>query len=342
MLIRRKENRSESESERVLLYIPKKTPTGRTMKENRYTPYLYVLPALLLVITFRFVPIFMSFLVSFFDWSITGPGHFIGLQNYAALLKDRDFWQSLSNTFWLVIMVVPASLVFSLVFAVLLNNIEKLKGLFRTIYFLPYVTSLVAISIVWKIIFNQQSGLANFFLQKVGLGPSGWLAESRGIFELFFGHFGITVPSWAAGPSMALFCIILVTIWKGLGYNTIIYLAGLQNIAKDYYEAASIDGATKSKQFFKITLPLVSPTSFYVLIMTTIVTFQAFAQIYLMTGPPIGGPLGTTKVIVYYIFETGFGEMQNLSYASAVALVLFVIILALTLLQKKLEKHVHY
>jgi len=154
--------------------------------------------------------------------------------------------------------------------------------------------------------------------------------------------FGEAVPAWAGGPSLALFSIIILTIWKGLGYNTIIYLAGLQNIPETYYEAASIDGANKFTKFFKITLPLVSPTTFYVLMMTTITTFQVFSQIYLMTGPPVGGPLGTTKVIVYYLFEQGFGESQNLSYASAIALVVFFIILSLTLFQRKLEKKVHY
>ena len=127
-----------------------------------------------------------------------------------------------------------------------------------------------------------------------------------------------------------------------MGYNTIIYLAGLQNIPNVYYEAADIDGAGKIKQFFKITWPLVSPTTFYVLMMTTIITFQVFSQIYLMTGPPVGGPLGTTKVIVYYLYDKGFGESNDLSYASAIALVLFAIILTLTLFQKRLEKKVHY
>jgi multiple sugar transport system permease protein len=311
------------------------------MKENRYTPFLYILPAFILVFAFRFIPIVLTFIVSFFEWTINGAGKFIGFENYTHLVKDPDFWTSLVNTFYLVIFVVPLSIILSLFFAALLNQVKYLKGFFRTIYFLPFVTSLVAVSIVWKIIFNQQSGLANFFLQKVGLGPQGWLADSTGIFTLFFSHFGIHLPAWLGGPSMALFCIIILTVWKSLGYNTIIYLAGLQNIPKEMYEAAEIDGATKTRQFFGITIPLVSPTSFYVLIMTTIVTFQAFAQIYLMTGPPIGGPLKTTKVIVYYIYETGF-DNQNLSYASAVALVLFVIILGLTLWQKKLEKSVNY
>ncbi len=314
------------------------------MKKKKFDfgPYLYILPALVIIFVFRLVPILLSFVVSFFDWSIVGVGKFIGFSNYAKLIYDAEFWQSLLNTFYLVIFVVPISLILSLLFATLLNNIKKFKSFFRSIYFIPTVTSMVAISIVWKLIFNQQTGLANFFLAKIGIDPLGWLAESRGIFLLLLQNIGIEIPHYLGGPSLALFSIIIVTIWKGLGYNTIIYLAGLQNIPHVYYEAADIDGAGKIKQFFKITWPLVSPTTFYVLMMTTIVTFQVFSQIYLMTGPPIGGPLGTTKVIVYYLFDKGFGESNDLSYASAIALVLFAIILTLTLFQKRLEKKVHY
>lgn len=314
------------------------------MKKKKFDfgPYLYILPALIIIFVFRLVPILLSFVVSFFDWSIVGVGKFIGLSNYAKLIYDGEFWQSLLNTFYLVIFVVPISLILSLIFATLLNNIKKIKSFFRSIYFIPTVTSMVAISIVWKLIFNQQTGLANFFLAKIGIDPLGWLAESRGIFLLLLQNFGIEIPHYLGGPSLALFSIIIVTIWKGLGYNTIIYLAGLQNIPNVYYEAADIDGAGKIKQFFKITWPLVSPTTFYVLMMTTIITFQVFSQIYLMTGPPVGGPLGTTKVIVYYLYDKGFGESNDLSYASAIALVLFAIILTLTLFQKRLEKKVHY
>ncbi|MDZ4120943.1 MAG: sugar ABC transporter permease [Candidatus Cloacimonadaceae bacterium] len=288
---------------------------------------------------FRLTPIVMSFVISFFKWTIVGTGEFIGLENYRVMISDQKFWQSLTNTLWLVVFVVPASIVFSLLFAVLLNQIKAMRSLFRIVYFMPFVTSLVAVSIVWKIIFNEQTGLANSFLGWIGISSQGWLSESRGIFMLLFQDLGMTIPNWMAGPSQALFAIIIMTIWKGLGYNTIIYLAGLQNIPKDYYEAAEIDGANKMKQFWRITVPLVSPTTYYVLMMTTIVTFQAFAQVYLMTDK--GGPSGTTNLIVYYIYQKGF-DAQEMGYASAVALVLFVIILALTLAQKKLEKHVNY
>ena len=305
----------------------------------KITPYLYIFPALFLLMAFRLIPIVMSFIISFFDWSIKGTGKFIGLMNYATMLKDEVFWRSMGNTIWLVIIVVPASIILSLLFAVLLNNIKALKGLFRTVYFMPYVTSLVAVSIVWKLMFNEQTGLINTLIGYIGISPQKWLSESRGIFEMLFSGLGINLHGWIGGPSQALFSIIIMTVWKGLGYNTIIYLAGLQNISKVYYEAADIDGASKIKQFFKITLPLVSPTTFYVLIMTTIVTFQTFSQVYLMTDK--GGPLNTTKLIVYYIYEKGFDTLE-MGYASAVALALFIIILALTIYQKRLEKHVNY
>jgi len=305
----------------------------------KISPYLYILPALALLLVFRLVPILMSFFISFFDLKITGTGEFKGLENYVNMIHDPVFWKSMMNTVWLVLFVVPASIVFPLLFAVLLNQIKWMKGFFRTIYFMPFVTSLVAVSIVWKIIFSEQAGLANTFLGWFGIEPQLWLAQHRGIFSLFFSGFGVTLPEWMGGPSQALFAIIILTIWKGLGYNTIIYLAGLQNISKDYYEAAEIDGAGKFKQFLRITIPLISPSTFYVLLMTTIVSFQAFAQVYLMTDK--GGPLNSTSLIVYYIYDQGFDKLK-MGYASAVALVLFLVVLGLTILQRRLERHVNY
>ncbi len=327
---------------------------------KKLKPYLYILPAAIIIFAFRVVPIFISFLVSFFRWSITGVQEFIFLKNYIELFSDFEFWKSLLNTFNLVILVIPLTMIFSLIFATLLNGIKRFRGFFRTLYFIPMVTSLVAVSIVWKIIFTPGNGLANHFLTFLGFNPLAWLAESRGIFDIFFTNLGLDFNSFIigisslfniseniiyslfGGPSLALFCIIIVCIWKSVGYCTIIYLTGIQNIPQVYYEAAEIDGASKLRQFFGITIPLISPTTFYILLTTTITTFQVFSQIYLMTGPPVGGPLGTTKVIVYYIFDKGFGESQNLSFASAVALILFIIIYTITALLKKLEKKVHY
>lgn len=307
--------------------------------KRKIEPYLYLLPALVLLLLFRFIPIVMSFVISFFDFGVTSIGKFTGFAHYSRLFADKEFWQSMMNTLWLVIIAVPASIILPLIFAQLLNQIKWFKGFFRTIYFMPFVTSLVAVSIVWKIIFSDQAGLANTVFQWLGLQPQGWLAESKGIFTLLFSSMGVQIPAWMGGPSLALFSLIIMTVWKGLGYNTIIYLAGLQNISKVYYEAADIDGAGKLRQFFQITIPLISPTTFYVLLMTTIVSFQAFAQVYMMTDR--GGPLGTTKLIVYYIYEKGF-DQQDMGYASAAAIILFIVILGLTLLQRRMESKVNY
>jgi multiple sugar transport system permease protein len=169
------------------------------------------------------------------------------------------------------------------------------------------------------------------------------MEEPRGIFELAAGSMGITLPEWAGGPSLALTGIIIMSVWRSIGYNVVIFLAGLQNIPDSYYEAATIDGAGRWHSFRNVTWPLLSPVTFYVLVTTTIVSFQVFSQIYLMTGPPIGGPQGRTKVIVYYLFEKGFDAGGNMGYASTVALFLFVLILSLTLFQRQvIEKRVHY
>ncbi|MBZ0268087.1 sugar ABC transporter permease [bacterium] len=306
-------------------------------------PYLFLLPAALVIVTFRLLPIVSALAVSFFDASFGRIKAFVGLEQYAKLFADPAFWNSAVNTVWFVIGAVPLSVAFSLLFAMLLRKGVKGLGLYRTIYFLPVVTSFVAVSMVWKLIFHVRFGLANSLLERVGINGLDWLEESRGIFEMMLSPLGVDLPGWAEGPSLALVCVVIVSVWRGIGYNVVIFLAGLQNIPEHYYEAARIDGAGRFGIFRHVTWPLLTPTTFYVVVMTTILSFQVFAPIYLMTGPPVGGPLGTTNVIVYYLFEKGFDAGGNMGYASAVALVLFVVILALTLFQRKVvEKRVHY
>ena len=182
-------------------------------------------------------------------------------------------------------------------------------------------------------------GLANHLLTLVGLPPQHWLEEWRGIFEMLL---GVELPGILKGPSLALVSVMIMSIWKGLGYNVVIFLAGLQNIPKHYYEAAKIDGANSVQCFFNITLPMLSPTTFYVLIMTTITSFQVFAPVWMMTGPPPGAPLGTTNVLVYHLYDNAF-NFSRYGYASAVAFVLFILVLGLTILQKVYgERMVHY
>jgi multiple sugar transport system permease protein len=303
----------------------------------------YIAPAGSVIIIFRVLPIVAAFAVSFYYVMMGKIVGFSGLSQYGMLLSDSEFWNSLLNTSYFVIGTVPVSLFLSLFIAILLNQKIKALGLYRTIYFLPVVTSLVAVAIVWKWIYHPRLGLFNSFLESTGLNPLMWLEEPRGVFALMAANLGFSVPSWLSGPSLALVAIIITNLWRGIGYNIIIFLAGLQNIPNEYYEAAKIDGAGRTQTFWKITWPLISPTTFYVVIMTTIVSFQVFTLVYLMTGSPVGGPLGTTKVLVYYIFEKGFESGGDMGYASCVALVLFVIVLSLTLVQRRLiERKVHY
>jgi len=306
--------------------------------KGKFSWIIFLFPALVLLIIFRFVPLVNLIRYSLFAWNITGPVKFVGFKNFINIFKDPFFWNAFLNTLWYVVFTVPLSVAISLIVAVLLNQIKFLRNFFRTIYFLPVITSLVAISVVWKWFYDPTRGLLNYLLSFLGLKLL-WLEEPRGIFEILFGK---DLPQILEGPSLALFSLSIMSVWKNLGYNVLIFLAGLQNISKVYYEAAKIDGANSFKIFLKITLPLLSPTTFYVLIMTTIASFQVFAPVWIMTGPPPGGPLGKTSVLVYYLYQKGFEEYQ-VGYGSAIAFVVFVILLILTILQKKiLEKRVYY
>jgi multiple sugar transport system permease protein len=317
-------------------------PGGWRSGLDRLSPYFYLLPAALIIIVFRFVPIVYSVRISLYRWGIAGASAFLGIGNYAEMLKDSAFWRAMLNASYYAIGVVPLGIIFSLGVALLLNGKIRGLGVYRTVYFLPVVTSIIAISMVWKWIYNPQRGLANYLLMRLHLPALAWLEEPRGVFELALGAFGISVPGWLAGPSLALVALVILSVWKGLGYNIIIFLAGLQNIPRQYYEAARIDGAGSRALFRHVTWPLLSPTTFYVLVMTTIVSFQVFAPVWLITGPPAGGPLGTTKVIVYYLYQRAFNEGRY-GYGSAIAFALFVVILCLTLVQRVvLERRVHY
>jgi len=303
---------------------------------------LLLLPALLILIAFRIIPILLSVRMSLYDWGMAGPRSFVGLGNYLEVLKDPMFYKSLLNTGWYIIFEVPVTIFFSLFIALLLN--QRIRGLsvYRTIYYLPVVTSIVAVSVVWKWLLHPERGVFNYFLSLADITGIRWLQDPRGIFQLILGSHGNNLPYALRGPSIALISLVLMGIWKALGYNIVLFLAGLQNIPKTYYEAARIDGASRFKTFWKITWPLLSPTTYYVLIMSSIAAFETFAQVWIMTGPPPGGPLGTTTVVMYYFYENAF-ELWRLGYGAAIAFIAFLIILCLTILQRLvLEKKVHY
>ena len=305
-------------------------------------PYFYILPALIVVLVFRTLPILSSFTASFTDYDIGGFHGFVGFANYARMLSDARFWQSVLNTLFFVLGVVPAGLLIPLFLAMLLRRKLAGKSFYRTIYFLPVVTSAVAISVVWTWLYNPEAGPINQIITALGGEPLLWLREPRGIFEMMLSPLGIHPKGVLAGPSLALVSLMIVSVWKSTGYNTVLFLAGLENIDESYYEAAKLDGAGVWGTFRHITWPLLSPTTYYVLIMSTIVSFKTFALVYVMTPPPGGGPLGTTNVMVFYLFQKAFDRF-DIGYASAISVFLFLILLSLTIVQRRIAgKRVYY
>lgn len=304
------------------------------MKNDRVA-YLYILPAAVIIITFHLLPVLTTLILSFYRYEVPSPPVFVGLYNYKTILGDELFIKSLWNTVYYVIFAIPSTIFFSLFVAVLLNSRVSGVSFYRVVYFLPVVTSINAVALVWNWIYHPQKfGLLNYFV-----------ASMAEVWNAFAGIFGAQAVAfnpidYLGDPRFAMPAIIAMSVWKGLGHNVIIFLAGLQNVPKFLYEAAEIDGAGVWDKFRHITWPIISPTTYFILIMSTISSFQVFAQIFMMT--PTGGPLNSTTVIVFYLYQKAFTNFQ-MGYASAVALILFAIIFALTIFQKAfLEKNVHY
>jgi multiple sugar transport system permease protein len=275
--------------------------------------YGFLAPALSTIGIFFFLPLGAALLLSTTDFDIYALGNrdylrFVGLRNYLHLLQDPVFWKALGNTAYFALIGGPLSVCVSLGAALLVNaRTVRLKGLFRTVFFLPVVTTLVAVAVVWRYLYHPRYGFLNHALALVGISPIDWLGD----------------PKWAM-PA-----IILMAVWKNFGFNTIIFIAGLQNIPRHLYEAAWIDGATAWQQFRLITLPLLRPTLLFVAVITLIGYLQLFAEPYVMTQ---GGPSQSTLSVVLLMYEEGF-RWWNIGYAAAIAFVLFLIILLATLLQ---------
>jgi multiple sugar transport system permease protein len=273
----------------------------------------FVAPALLVIAVFFFFPIVAAFLISLTDFDIYALAdlanlRFVGFGNYLKLLQTPLFWQALGNTLYFVAVGVPMSIGASLGAALLLHSrLARFKPFFRTALFAPVVTTLVAVAVIWRYLFNTRYGLLNYALGGLGIDPIDWLGD----------------PHWAM-PA-----IILFAVWKNFGYNMIIFLAGLQSIPEELYEAARIDGASVWRQFRSVTLPMLSPVVMLVGILTIAGYFQLFAEPYVMTQ---GGPLQSTVSVLYFMYEEGF-KWWNLGSASAVAFVLFLLIFAVTALQ---------
>ena len=273
--------------------------------------WLYLLPALLILGVFQIYPVFKSFLMGFytkFDY-LTDTVYEWGLDNFYNLLHDADFALAIQNTCILVVLAAPLSIAVSLVFAVLLNSNIRLRRVFQSIYFLPFVTSMVAVSIAWSWMLNKDFGLVNSVLKL----------------------FGISKVAWLTNPDMTIPILVVLAVWKGLGYRVIILLAGLQGIDRRYYAAARVDGARGLSRFFHITIPMLKPTLVFLSITTVIDVFKTFDEVYVMySNDP--GPLKSGLTIVYYIF-TKFYRHWEFASAAAASFVLFLMIFAITLLQ---------
>lgn len=325
--------------------------TLRKVKES-FAAYAFLTPAALILGTFWLLPTIVSFLISFGNLTALMPMdgfRFVGLAQYQRAIFDERFQQSLWNTVNYALYSVPLTLALSLGAAMLLNSKIKARGFWRTVFFLPYVTTWVAISIVWTYIFNRDYGLANSILRGISTDMLGletawsfrWLQESRGIWEMVFGFNASRSFGWLpggaehlmAGPSLAMTSIIVTSVWRNIGYFMIIFLAGLQNIDKTYYEAANIDGASEWRQFRSITFPLLSPVTFLLMVIAMIDAFKVFTPMLIMA--PLGGPNNTASPIVFYIYDIGFRNTWQLSYAAAIAYILTLLILLLSLVQNR-------
>lgn len=283
-----------------------------------YPLVIFLAPALTAIGLFFFVPVLAALVLSFTDFDIYALGNFsvarfVGLRNYVQIVNDPLFWKALKNTLYFLLVGGPVSIAVSLGAALLLNaKLVRWKPLFRFVYFAPVVTTLVAVAVVWRFIYHPRFGLLNYVLALFGINPIDWLGD----------------PDWAM-PAM-----ILLAVWKNFGYNMIIFIAGLQNIPVQLYEAASIDGAGFWQRFRSVTLPLLAPTTVFITIITMIGYFQFFAEPYVMTQ---GGPLNSTLSIVLLMYQQGF-RWWSMGYAAAIAFVLFLFILLGSALQTWMQR----
>lgn len=271
--------------------------------------YSFIAPNFIGFCIFTLIPIVFTLFLSFAKWDGVNKITFVGLSNFSRMFRDKDFIKSFGNTILYVCGTVPFTIIFSLLLAVLLNQRIKFRNFFRTVTFFPYVASLVAVAAVWNFLFSPSMGPINQILLKLGVNE---------------------LPKWAAGNSTAMLTVIMFSIWKSMGYYMIIYLAGLQGINQELYEAASIDGASKRQKFWNITLPQLSSTTFFVTVMVIIASFKVFDQMYMITQ---GGPGTSTMVLVYKIYNEAFVGTPEYGYSSAISLVLVILVLGITVLQ---------
>jgi multiple sugar transport system permease protein len=285
---------------------------GPLARSERRWAVFFLLPSLIGFLAFTFLPVLASLILSFVEWNLVSTPEFVGLDNYTRALRDPMFGRVLKNTVVYTLGTVPTSMALSLALALALN--QKIRGvkLFRGLFYLPVVAPMVAVAMVWRWLYSTDFGVINYLLSLVGLSAIPWLTSTR----------------WAM-PA-----VIIMSIWKGLGYGMVIYLAGLQGIPQHLYDAASVDGANIWQRFRHVTLPMLSTTTFFVMVTSVISSFQVFGQVYIMTR---GGPANASSTVVYYIYQNGF-ESFRMGYASALSWLLFAVIFVFTVIQFRAQR----
>lgn len=280
------------------------------MKRNSIKGYLFFLPFGVLYGLFLIYPLINGFRMSFFEWDLFGEPQFIGLENFSKMFNDPTFWSSLWHTIYFVILTVPILVILGFLMALLLNSNIYMKRLFRMLFFFPYILSITIVCSIWVFLYQPNFGIIEKIFEIIGINYTGWLLN----------------------PKTAMPAIALTTIWWTLGFNVILYLAGLQEISESVYEAATIDGANPLQKTIFITIPLLKRTHALVLVLQTMASLQIFGQVYIMTG---GGPQGSTRVLIQYIYDQGFRYFR-MGYAQAMALFFFAIMFVIAFIQIRL------
>lgn len=284
-------------------------------QKKKWLPYLLVSPYLIFVTVFVVFPVLFCLFLTFNKWNIISPMKFIGIDNYTRLFHDRLFWKAIGNTMKFLLLHIPLQLLVSLFLAYLLNQKLRAAAFFRASFFMPVIVSGVVVTILWQQLLGFDSGLINRLLMSMGIKKTGWLVD----------------------PDVAIYSIAIMATWKNVGLYVILFLVGLQTVPTQYYEAAKMEGATRWQQFYHITLPMINPTIFMVVILSTIGGFSLFIEPYIMTG---GGPLNTTLSAVLYIYKQAF-QYYNMGYSATLGFFYAVMIMTVVILQKKfIEKEV--
>lgn len=282
-------------------------------RRNTLIGWTFILPNFLGFLAFTLIPVTAAFALSFMEWtSFTAP-RWVGLENFQRMFQSDTFWVALCNTVAYALGHVPLTMALALVLAMLLNRKLKGIGFFRVAIFFPYITSLVAVAVVWNMLFSPDTGPINQFLNSIGIAET---------------------PGWTSSSDWAMPAVIITSVWRDMGYYMVLYLAGLQAIPSELYEAAEVDGASAWQRFWNVTIPSLRPTTFFVVVMLTVSSFKVFDLIVVMTN---GGPGRSTTVLSQLIYQEGIGE-GKFGYSSAISLVLFVIVLTVTVLQFKIQQ----